>query len=141
MNRDKKLYNLMIKNHPTIIGWFIHKGIVGRKDDGLYIIEQNEVDADTYPKLPTENNYQVYHTYNDGVRRINADRWDKAFSQIRLNYNIKDNSFSTLINAGFPIFDIGNTSDRYCFTHQIEDIINSFPDLVLDIISQKTINV
>lgn len=50
MNRDKKLYNLMIKNHPTIIGWFIHKGIVGRKDDGLYIIEQNEVDADTYPK-------------------------------------------------------------------------------------------
>ena len=28
---------------------------------------------------------------------------------------------------------IGNTSDRYCFTHQIEDIINSFPDLVLDI--------
>ena len=127
MNRDKKLYNLMIKNHPTIIGWFIHKGIVGRKDDGLYIIEQNEVDADTYPKLPTENNYQVYHTYNDGVRRINADRWDKAFSQIRLNYNIKDNSFSTLINAGFPIFDIGNTSDRYCFTHQIEDIINSFP--------------
>ena len=78
----------MIKNHPTIIGWFIHKGIVGRKDDGLYIIEQNEVDADTYPKLPTENNYQVYHTYNDGVRRINEDRWDKAFSQIRLNYNI-----------------------------------------------------
>ena len=90
MNRDKKLYNLMIKNHPTIIGWFIHKGIVERKDDGLYIIEQNEVDADTYPKLPTENNYQVCHTYNDGVRRINADRWDKAFSQIRLNYNIKD---------------------------------------------------
>lgn len=133
MNRDKKLYNLMIKNHPTIIGWFIHKGIVERKDDGLYIIEQNEVDADTYPKLPTENNYQVYHTYNDGVRRINADRWDKAFSQIRLNYNIKDYSFSTLINAGFPIFDIGNTSERYCFTHQIEDIINSFPDLVLDI--------
>lgn len=123
----------MIMNHPTIIGWFIHKGIVERKDDGLYIIEQNEVDADTYPKLPAENNFQVYHTYNDGVRRINADRWDKAFSQIRLNYNIKDYSFSTLINAGFPIFDIGNTSDRYCFTHQIEDIINSFPDLVLDI--------
>lgn len=133
MNKDKKLYNLMIMNHPTIIGWFIHKGIVERKDDGLYIIEQNEVDADTYPKLPAENNFQVYHTYNDGVRRINADRWDKAFSQIRLNYNIKDYGFSTLINAGFPIFDIGNTSDRYCFTHQIEDIINSFPDLVLDI--------
>lgn len=35
MNRDKKLYNLMIKNHPTIIGWFIHKGIVERKDGFL----------------------------------------------------------------------------------------------------------
>ena len=133
MNRDKKLYNLMIKNHPTIIGWFIHKGIVERKDDGLYIIEENEVDADTCPKLPNENNYQVYHTYHDGVRRINAGRWDKAFSQIQLNYKIKDYSFSTLIDAGFPIFDIGNTSYRYCFTHQIEDIINCFPDLVLDI--------
>lgn len=134
MNRDKKLYNLMIKNHPTIIGWFIHKGIVERKDDGLYIIEENEVDADTCPKLPTENNYHVYHTYHDGVRRINAGRWDKAFSQIQLNYKIKDYSFRTLIDSGFPIFDIGNTSDdRYCFTHQIEDIINCFPDLVLDI--------
>ncbi len=123
----------MIKNHPTIIGWFIHKGIVERKDDGLYIIEQKDVDADTCPILPNENNYQVYHTYHDGVRRINAGRWDEAFSQIQLNYKIKDYSFSTLVNAGFPIFDIGNTSDRYCFTHQIEDIINHFPDLVLDI--------
>lgn len=38
-----------------------------------------------------------------------------------------------MIDAGFPIFDIGKTIDRYCFTHQIEDIINSFPNLVLDI--------
>lgn len=124
MNRDKKLYNLMIKNHPTIIGWFIHKGIVERKDDGLYIIEENEVDADTCPKLPNENNYQVYHTYHDGVRRINAGIWDKAFSRIQLNYKIKDYSFSTLIDAGFPIFDIGNTSYRYCFTHQIEELFS-----------------
>lgn len=137
MNRDKKLYNLMIKNHPTIIGWFIHKGIVERKDDGLYIIEENEVDADTCPKLPNENKYQVYHTYNDGVRKINADVWDKAFSQIYLNNKVKDYSFRTLIEAGFPIFDIRSTCDRYCFTHQIEDIINNFPDLVLDIYFPK----
>ena len=133
MNRDKKLYNLMIKNHPTIIGWFFHKGIVGKNDDKLYIIDNNNEEEKLSPTFPNENNYQVYHTYHDGVRRINAGRWDKAFSQINLNYKIKGYSFETLIDAGFPIFDIGNTSERFCFTHQIEDIINKFPDLVLDI--------
>lgn len=133
MNRDKKLYNLMIKNHPTIIGWFVHKGIVGKNDDKLYIIDNNNEEEKLPPTFPNENIYQVYHTYHDGVRRINAGRWDKAFSPIKLNYKIKGCSFETLIDAGFPIFDIGNSDERFCFTHQIEDIINKFPDLVLDI--------
>lgn len=123
----------MIKNHPTIVGWFIHKGIVGKNDDELYIIDNNNEEENLPPIFPNENNYQVYHIYHDGVRRINAGRWDKAFSQIQLNYKIKEYSFRTLIDAGFPIFDIGNTSERFCFTHQIEEIINKFPDLVLDI--------
>lgn len=133
MNRDKKLYNLMIKNHPTIIGWFVHKGIVSKNDDKLYIIDNNNEEEKLSPTFPNENIYQVYHTYHDGVRRINAGMWDKAFSPIKLNHKIKGYSFETLIDAGFPIFDIGNTSERFCFTHQIEDIINKFPDLVLDI--------
>ena len=133
MNRDKKLYNLMIKNHPTIIGWFVHKGIVGKNDDKLYIIDNNNEEEKLSPTFPNENIYQVYHTYHDGVRRINAGRCDKAFSPIKLNHKIKGCSFETLIDAGFPIFDIGNTDERFCFTHQIEDIINKFPDLVLDI--------
>lgn len=133
MNKDKKLYNIMIKNHPTVVGWFIHKGIVGKNDDELYIIDNNNEEENLPPIFPNENNYQVYHIYHDGVRRINARRWDKAFSQIQLNYKIKEYSFRTLIDAGFPIFDIGNTSERFCFTHQIEEIINKFPDLVLDI--------
>ena len=133
MNRDKKLYNLMIKNHPTIIGWFVHKGIVGKNDDKLYIIDNNNEEEKLSPIFPNENSYEVYQTYHDGVRSINARSWDKAFSKIQLNNKIKGYSFETLIDAGFPIFDIGNTSERFCFTHQIEDIINKFPDLVLDI--------
>ena len=133
MNRDKKLYNLMIKNHPTIIGWFVHKGIVGKNDDKLYIIDNNNEEEKLSPTFPNENIYQVYHTYHDGVRRINAGWCDKAFSPIKLNHKIKGCSFETLIDAGFPIFDIGNSDKRFCFTHQIEDIINKFPDLVLDI--------
>lgn len=132
MNKDKEFYNFMIKNHPIIIGWFIYKGVVGKNDDNLYIIDGNN-ENETFIKLPNEANYEVYETYNDGVRRINAESWDKVFSKIQLNYKIKGYSFKTLVDAGFPIFDIGNTYDRYCFTHQIEEIINSFPDLVLDI--------
>ena len=123
----------MIKNHPTIIGWFVHKGIVGKNDDKLYIIDNNNEEEKLSPTFPNENIYQVYHTYHDGVRRINAGWCDKAFSPIKLNHKIKGCSFETLIDAGFPIFDIGNSDKRFCFTHQIEDIINKFPDLVLDI--------
>lgn len=136
MNKDKEFYNFMIKNHPIIIGWFIYKGVVGKNDDNLYIIDGNN-ENETFIKLPNEANYEVYETYNDGVRRINAESWDKVFSKIQLNYKIKGYSFKTLVDAGFPIFDIGNTYDRYCFTHQIEEIINSFPDLVLYIYIPK----
>ena len=62
MNRDKKLYNLMIKNHPTIIGWFIHKGIVEKNDDKLYIIDNNNEEEKLSPIFPNENSYEIYHT-------------------------------------------------------------------------------
>ena len=135
MNQDKKLYNLMIKNHPTITGWFIHKGIVGKNDDELYIIDNNNEEEKFSLVFPNENNYQVYHIYNDGVRKINAMPFDETFSIIKLNYQIKGYSFKTLIDAGFPIFEFWN--GRFCFTHQIEEIINKFPDLVLDIYFPK----
>ncbi len=132
MNKDKYLYDLMVKNHSTIVGWFVHKGVVDRNDDELYIV--NNIEEKTIsPVFPKEDDYEVYKIYDDGVKRINAGIWDKAFAQIHLNYKLKDYSFKTLINAGFPIFDIGNTCDRYCFVHQIEEIICKFSDLVLDI--------
>lgn len=132
MNKDKYLYDLMVKNHSTIVGWFVHKGVVDRNDDELYIV--NNIEEKTIsPVFPKEDDYEVYKIYDNGVKRINAGIWDKAFAQIHLNYKLKDYSFKTLINAGFPIFDIGNTCDRYCFVHQIEEIICKFSDLVLDI--------
>ena len=132
MNKDKYLYDLMVKNHSTIIGWFVYKGIVDKNDDELYIV--NNIKEETLSSVfPKEDDYEVYKIYNDGVKRINAGRWDKAFAKIQLNNKVKDHSFKTLIDAGYPIFDIGNTCDRYCFVHQIEDIICRFPNLVLDI--------
>lgn len=133
MNRDKKLYNFMIKNHPTIVGWFIHKGIVGKNENRLYIVDNNNKDEIIDPILPNVNDYQVYETYNDGVVRINTSIWSEKFSEIRLNDKIEGVSFKTLVDAGFPIFDINYSKERYCFTHQIEDIINNFQDLVLSI--------
>ena len=133
MNRDKKLYNFMIKNHPTIVGWFIHKGIVGKNENRLYIVDNNNKDEIIDPILPNVNDYQVYETYNDGVVRINTSIWSEKFSEIRLNDKIEGVSFKTLVDAGFPIFDINYSKERYCFTHQIEEIINNFPDLVLSI--------
>ena len=133
MNRDKKLYNFMIKNHPTIVGWFIHKGIVGKNENRLYIVDNNNKDEIIDPILPNANDYQVYETYYDGVVRINTSIWSEKFAEIRLNDKIEGVSFKTLVDAGFPIFDINYSKERYCFTHQIEEIINNFPDLVLSI--------
>lgn len=133
MNRDKKLYTFMIKNHPTIVGWFIHKGIVGKNENRLYLVENNNKDEIIDPILPNINDYQVYETYNDGVVRIHTSIWSENFSEIRLNDNIEGVSFKTLVDAGFHIFEINYSKERYCFTHQIEEIINNFPDLVLSI--------
>lgn len=44
----------MIKNHPTIIGWFFHKGIVGKNDDKLYIIDNNNEEEKLSPTFPNE---------------------------------------------------------------------------------------
>lgn len=131
MISDKKLYELMIKHHSTFVGWFIHKGLVEKKDEGLFLIEAGHEEGEKR-SLPTEDQYKVYETYYDGVKRINGETYDKNFCQIHLNNKVKGCSFKPLVDAGFPIFDLRNTSDRYCFTHQVEDIINHFPDLVLD---------
>ncbi len=137
MINDKKLYELMIKYHSTFVGWFIHKGLVQKNDESLFLIEENHEEEQDHV-LPTEENYETYEVYYDGVRRIKAHTYNNTnFCKIRLNYKVKGSSYKTLVEAGFPIFDIGNTSDRYCFTHQVEDIINQFPDLVLDIYLPK----
>ena len=135
MNRDKKLYNLMIKNHPTIVGWFIHKGVVKKNGDGLYIVDDDNEETISV-ELPNENNYHVCETDDKGVRRIDYV-WcgDEVFSRIDLNYEIGDGVSEKLIDAGFPLFEFG--VGIHCFTHQIEDIINNFPDLVLDIYFPK----
>ena len=39
MNKDKYLYDLMVKNHSTIVGWFVHKGIVDKNDDDSLTFE------------------------------------------------------------------------------------------------------
>ena len=137
MNNDKYFYNFMIKNHPTIVGWLIHKGVLGKNDNSLYIKEENKDEKNVSFGLPNEDYYHVYETYEDGVRRIEAKKWDETFSPIRLNYKNKGYSFKPLVDAGFPIFAIGEGIERYCFTHQIEDIINNFNDLVLDVYFPK----
>lgn len=133
MNRDKKLFNFMIKVHPAIVGWFIHKSVVGKNDDKLYIIENNNEEEVLIRKMPDVSDYKVYEIYKDGVRRINININDENFSIIKLNYKLNKNSFRPIIEAGFPIFSNGYRDERYCFTHHIEDIINNFTDSVLDI--------
>ena len=134
MNRDKRLFNFMIKVHPAIVGWFIHKNVVGKNDDKLYIVEgKNEDDELTAAKLPEVNDYVVYKTDREGVRIIDASTQDHNFSEIILNYTRRNRSFRPLVEAGFPIFQFEHNSDTYCFTHHIEGIINNFTDWVLDI--------
>lgn len=133
MNRDKRLFNFMIKVHPAIVGWFIHKKVVGKNDEKLYIIEDKNEEEGLNRKMPNVNDYEVYENYKDGVRRIDININDENFSKIKLNYKLIENSFKPIIEAGFPIFANKYGDERYCFTHHIEDIINNFTDSVLDI--------
>jgi len=132
MINDKKLYDLMIKYHSTFIGWFVHKGLVGKNDARLFLIKGNQEEKENC-SVPTENQYEVYKILPDGVKRILGRSQDKNFCKIDLNNKVNGYSYKPIVDAGFPIFDFSSGSGRYCFVHQVEDIINNFNDLVLDI--------
>ncbi len=60
MINAKKLFEIMIKYHPTIVGWMVHNDM----------LKQTSTTS-------RQRNYDVNEIYNDGVKRIRVYNEDK----------------------------------------------------------------
>ena len=126
MVSDKRLFEIMIKYHPTFIGWLIKNKKVEKLDDKLVLYTKK----DSKPQYIQTYKGEDYLTNSDGSKRISGNRRDKNFTEIKLRQR---KHYSDLITEGFDIFDIGNTCERYCLTSQIGKILEHYYNVLGDI--------
>lgn len=124
-----KLFRHMIKYHPTIIGWLIKENIVKVANDKIVVCHKKSSKDDT-SKYIKEYKGEVYHVYPNGKKRI-PRIWDRLDNFTKIyGYN---GDVSTILSNGIELFDIGNTSDIYCLTSQLDKLLVSCYDVVADI--------
>jgi hypothetical protein len=129
MLSDKRLFEIMIKYHQTFIGWLINKKKVEKLEDRLTVCKiETQEHEQTYIK---EYKGEVCHTYNNGIRRIYSNwRGNPDFTKIT---SFSGSNIDDVIKRGFELFDIGNTSDIFCLTSQVENLLIKCYDIVGDI--------
>lgn len=132
MINEKKLFEIMIKYHPIYVGWLIHNNVVIKEGDKLELSsnrhDDNEIDIYTRQTYQPE---MVYKVYENGVKRISYNYYDKSkkFISIKLT---DDNDFKRITASGIDVFDINNTSERYCHISQFLKLLEEFSDLLFD---------
>ena len=129
MLSDKRLFEIMIKYHQTFIGWLINKKKVEKLEDRLTVCKiETQEHEQTHIK---EYKGEVCHTYNNGIRRIYSNwRGNPDFTKIT---SFSGSNIDDVIKRGFELFDIGNTSDIFCLTSQVENLLIKCYDIVGDI--------
>ena len=120
-----KLFRSMIKYHATIVGWLIKNEKVEKLDNKLIAFTLKDKKSQYIQTYKGK----VYITNGDGSKRIPGSCWDKDFTEIKLRHG----SVKGLIAEGFEIFDISNTSDRYCLTSQVGKLLLLHYDILGDI--------
>lgn len=121
-----QIYKYMLEFHPTIVGWLIANKKVEKSDDKLvpYVFK------DPKSEYITDFLGKVITIYPNGVKRISSS-WGYGNSNFMEIRGCQD--FSALIKFGIDVFDIGNSSERYCLTSKLDDLLEHFYDKVLDI--------
>ena len=121
-----QIYKYMLKFHPTIVGWLIASNKVEKLEDKLVPY----TDKDPKSKYIKDFSGKVITTYPNGVKRISST-WGYDNSNFVEIQGCRD--FSVLTKAGIDVFDIGNRSERYCLTSQLDDLLEHFYNKILDI--------
>ena len=119
---DKKLFEIMIKYHPTIVGWLIHNRM----------FEQNKAN-----NSHKQRNYEVYEVYYDGVKKIGYI-YERSNDFVEFSYTNGDDyklihNYKLITEAGIDVYDIGNRHQRYCHISQLENLIRKHSDKILDL--------
>lgn len=121
-----QIYKYMLKFHPTIVGWLIASNKV-EKLEGKLVPYTNKDPKSKYIK---DFSGKVITTYPNGVKRISSS-WGYGNSNFVEIQGCRD--FSALTKSGIDVFDIGNRSERYCLTSQLDNLLEHFYNKVLDI--------
>ena len=115
---DKKLFEIMIKYHPTIIGWMEHK-------TKMFETPHTDISPRTFSK-----NFEVYEVYYNGVKRIEGRR-DEDFIEITL---INRQDFEVITKDGIDIFKFNNSAiGSCCHISQLEELLERHCDKILDL--------
>lgn len=126
MINDKKLFEIMIKYHPIFVGWLIQKKLVIKEEDRLVLF--SDANNREITNISTRSICKPLEVYEDGVKRIGPG--DKE-NYIRISLT-DDSGYRKIIESGIDIFDIGNWHERYCHISHFINLVNSFPDTLLD---------
>lgn len=115
---DKKLFEIMIKYHPTIIGWM-------KRKTKMFETSHTETSPRTFSR-----NFKVYEVYYNGVKRIEGRR-DEDFIEITL---INRQDFEVITKDGIDIFEFNNSAiGSCCHISQLEELLERHCDKILDL--------
>ena len=130
MINEKKLFEIMIKYHPVFVGWLIHNNVVKKEDDKLVLPSDNNDDNET--SLYAHQIFQpemVYQVYENGVKRIFYDYYDKSEKFISIELTDSDD-FLKITSSGIDIYDISHSFHKYCHISQFLELLNNFSFLL-----------
>lgn len=132
MINDKKLFEIMIKYHPIFVGWLIHNNAVIKEDDKLVLPSDKNDDNET--GLYAHQIFQpemVYQVYENGVKRIFYDCYDKSEKFISIKLTDSDD-LKKITSSGIDIYDISHSFHNYCHISQFLELLNNFSYLLFD---------
>lgn len=125
MINDKRLFELMIKYHPTFVGWLLKEKKVEKTDDKFIVCKNKQ--CEPAPELMKEYNGKIISTNEYGVKRIQEDSNNPNFTRI---YPY-DGKTKDIVDRGFDLFDLHcSYVDVYCLTSQFENIFINCYDLI-----------
>ena len=119
-----KLFRSMVKNHATIIGWLIKNKKVENVDGKLVLYTQKEVKPE-YIQTYTGD----YRINPDGSKELSSFNLGKDFTRIRL----LDDRLSEIVGDGFEIFNTATSSQKYCLTSQVGQLLLRHYDILGEI--------
>lgn len=128
MVSDKKLFEIMIKYHPTFVGWLIHNGIVEKSRNKLVLKQDKKKKKGI---IKEELTFKVLKVYEDGIKLI--DKAIPDWNQFPLISLTDRSDYKYITKSGIDIFESKFSNNHYCRKSQLKKLIKNFADIILEI--------